>query len=162
MIAPAERPGADAVGWVLSTMQPADLPEVLAIEQRSFPRPWTGALFLQELRVTFSRVVLVRGASDGTILGYLCRWLVADEVHILNVAVHPDHRRRGIATWVVGATLREAEATGAEAVTLEVRRANAAGRRLYERLRFEEVGVRRDYYGKGEDAVVMRRSLRRG
>lgn len=145
---------------VLSTMQATDLAEVLAIEQQSFPNPWTSALFLQELRVAFSRVMLARLAAGGAIVGYLCRWLVADEVHVLNVAVHPAHRRSGIASSLIREVLREADEAGASVVKLEVRRANVGGRRLYEGLAFEEVGVRRDYYGKGEDALIMQRTLR--
>jgi len=149
-------------GWTLSEMRVQDLPQVLAIERRCFGNPWTGALFLQELRIPFSRIVVVRAdtAAAEPIVGYLCRWYVADEVHVLNVAVHPDQRRRGIAGVLMRGTLREAREREAEAVTLEVRRSNAGARRLYEWLRFEEVGVRPNYYGRGEDALIMRLVLR--
>jgi ribosomal-protein-alanine N-acetyltransferase len=150
----------DQSGWRLSAMTPHDLPEIVAIERASFPNPWSGALFLQELRLPFSRTTVVRdGGPETPVIGYVCRWFVADEMHILNVAVDPAHRRRGIGEMLLRETLREARALRSEAVTLEVRRGNLAARRLYETLHFEEVGVRRNYYGSGEDALIMRLTL---
>ena len=151
--------------WVLSEMRAQDLRQILEIERGSFDNPWSGALFLQELRIPFSRIVVIRpttGSADEAIVGYLCRWFVADEIHILNIAVHPRHRGRGIGAVLLDEALREARAVGAEAVTLEVRRSNAAARRLYATFHFEEVGVRRNYYGRGEDALIMRLGLARG
>jgi ribosomal-protein-alanine N-acetyltransferase len=139
-------------------MRAQDLHEVLEIERASFGNPWTSALFLQELRIPFSRILVIRSGEtpDASIAGYLCRWLVADEVHILNVAVHPDYRRHGVGLLLMQEALREARVRAAESVTLEVRRSNVGARRLYESLGFEEVGVRRNYYGGGEDALIMR------
>jgi ribosomal-protein-alanine N-acetyltransferase len=158
--------------WTLAELDPRDIPEMLEIERASFPNPWSAALFLQELRLPFSRTIVARerataggarpvaaGERTAPLVGYLCRWFVADETHILNVAVHLLHRRRGIAAMLLDETLREARALQSEAVTLEVRRGNAGARRLYEALRFEEVGVRRNYYGSGEDALIMRLAL---
>ena len=156
-------PGAssDRAGtWVLADMRPQDLRHVVEIERTSFANPWSSALFLQELRIPFSRMVVIRPSvgADAPIVGYLCRWFVADEIHILNIAVHPRYRGRGIGAILLG----EARQGSAEAVTLEVRRSNEAARRLYESFRFEEVGVRRNYYGRGEDALIMRLVVPRG
>jgi [ribosomal protein S18]-alanine N-acetyltransferase len=153
--------GDGTVDWVLGPMEVDDLPEMLAIERASFSAPWSGALFLQELRVPFSRIVVAR-RPDGSILGYVCRWLVADEVHVLNVAVRPEERRRGIGVALVGEVLREAVKSAAAVVVLEVRRHNVAARALYAALGFEPVGQRRDYYGAGEDALIMQRTLTHG
>lgn len=149
--------------WVLSEMRAQDLRQVIEIERRSFDNPWSSALFLQELRIPFSRMLVIRpiGGPDEPIVGYLCRWFVADEIHVLNVAVHPDYRGRGLGGILLGEALREAERGRADAVTLEVRRSNEAARRLYASFDFEEVGVRRNYYGRGEDALIMRRVLTR-
>jgi len=160
-------PGAvhgDPRQWTFAEMRPQDLRQVLAIERSSFDNPWSSALFLQELRIPFSRIIVVRPAAsiDEPIVGYLCRWFVADEIHVLNVAVHPAHRGRGIGSLLVAEALREAKRGRAEAVTLEVRRSNEAARRLYASFGFEEVGVRRNYYGRGEDALIMRLALPRG
>lgn len=135
-----------------------DLPEVVAIERASFPNPWTGPLFLQELQVRFSRILLARD-RDGAVAGYVCRWIVADEVHVLNVAVHPRHRGRGLGAALMRQVLDEARRREIQAVTLEVRRSNEAGRRLYESFGFEQVGERPNYYGRGEDALILRLAL---
>jgi ribosomal-protein-alanine N-acetyltransferase len=152
------RPAGLASEWVFSDMTPEDLPEVVNIERACFANPWTGPLFLQELDVSFSRIVLAR-ARYGPIAGYLCRWFVADEVHVLNVAVAPAYRGRGLGTALMEEALREARDARARAVTLEVRRSNVDGRRLYESFGFEQVGARPNYYGRGEDALIMRLAL---
>lgn len=87
--------------------------------------------------------------------GYLCRWLVADECHVLNVAVHPEHRRFGLGAELLATAIVEARGKGADVVTLEVRRSNLAARCLYRKFDFEERRLRRHYYGPGEDAIVM-------
>ena len=147
-----------ASNWVFSDMVVDDLPEVIAIERASFSNPWTGPLFLQELEVAFSRTILARRAGE-SVAGYACRWLVADEVHVLNVAVDPRHRGQGLGGTLMREVLREARQRQATAVTLEVRRSNVAARRLYESFAFEEVGMRPNYYGRGEDALILRLAL---
>src|SRR6185369_16050506 len=98
--------------WVFSDMTASDLPDVVIIERACFANPWTGPLFLQELDVSFSRIVIARRAA-GPIAGYLCRWFVADEVHVLNVAVAPAYRGQGLGAALVGEALREARAAHA-------------------------------------------------
>jgi ribosomal-protein-alanine acetyltransferase len=88
--------------------------------------------------------------------------VVGDEVHLLNVAVHPDYRRSGAGRQLVQLVLDDAVAQGAASVSLEVRRENHGARRLYERMGFTERGVRKDYYGRGEDAIIMTRDLGSG
>lgn len=147
--------------WVFDDMVVGDLAEVVAIERESFPNPWTGPLFLQELQVTFSRIILARDPT-GAVAGYVCRWIVGDEVHVLNVAVDPRWRGQGLGSALMQTVLGEGRSHAAEAVTLEVRRSNVAGRRLYESFGFEEIGSRPDYYGRGEDALILRLALRDG
>ncbi len=145
--------------WVFRDMVVADLPEVVAIERTSFPNPWTGSLFLQELHVAFSRTIIAHRQAAAAVAGYLCRWLVADEIHILNVAVDPKWRGQGLGASLMREVMREGEERGAVAMTLEVRRSNSAGRRLYESFGFEQVGARPNYYGRGEDALILRLAL---
>jgi [ribosomal protein S18]-alanine N-acetyltransferase len=147
--------------WVFDDMVVSDLAEVVAIERESFPNPWTGPLFLQELQVAFSRIILARHPA-GAVAGYVCRWIVGDEVHVLNVAVDPRWRGQGLGSALMRTVLWEGRSHAADAVTLEVRRSNVAGRRLYESFGFEEVGSRPDYYGRGEDALILRLALRDG
>src|SRR2546422_1075561 len=90
----------------LRPLTEADLPTVLAIEQSAFPLPWTRASFLHELHNPHGRLLVAEW--QGRVIGYFCSWLVADEVHILRVAVHPDHRQRGVGRLLLRATLAEA------------------------------------------------------
>ena len=132
-----------------------DLPRIIEIERLAFPSPWTLASFERELTLPFSRIVVALPGDSPAIAGFLCRWLIADECHILNVAVHPDSRRLGVGTVLISEAITEARSTGAGVVTLEVRRSNLAARQLYRKFEFEERRLRRHYYGPGEDAIIM-------
>ncbi len=132
-----------------------DLPRIVEIEQLAFPTPWSLGAFRRELTLPFSRLTVAVAEKDPLPEGFLCRWLVADECHVLNVAVHPDYRRFGVGARLLGATISEAREKGADLVTLEVRRSNLAARGLYRKFDFEERRLRRHYYGPGEDAIVM-------
>ena len=135
-----------------------DLPRVLEIERLSFAQPWSLNSFRRELSLSFSRLMLaVAGTDPGerVIAGYLCRWLVAGEYHVLNVAVHPDFRQRGIGEALMAEAVAEARARKAQLMILEVRRSNLEARKLYRKFGFEERRLRRNYYGPGEDALVM-------
>jgi len=138
-----------------------DLPRILEIERLAFPQPWSLESFKRELILPFSRIVVAiqaQAAQDdtcGQLAGFLCRWLVADECHILNVAVHPELRRGGIGMALMAEAMDEAKAKNIRLVTLEVRRSNVAARSLYRRLNFMERRLRTNYYGPGEDAIVM-------
>jgi len=133
-----------------------DLPRIIEIERLAFPAPWTLASFQRELTLPFSRIMLaIPDGDDASIAGFLCRWLIADECHILNIAVHPDSRRLGIGTVLMTEAINESKTTGANVITLEVRRSNLAARQLYRKFEFEERRLRRHYYGPGEDAIIM-------
>ena len=141
----------------LREMRREDLPGVLDIERRSFAQPWSRAFFEKELATPFARlVVVVEEARPGpTVVGYACRWRVTDEVHVLNVAVHPERRGRGFGRLLLEGIVGEARSSRARVVYLEVRAGNVVARRLYRSLGFRELGVRRGYYGPGQDAIVM-------
>ena len=120
-------------------------------------------MFLQELDLALSRVIVARSVDAPTVLlGYLCRWIVADEVQVLNIAVAPGARRRGVAGALLAEVRREARARGCAAVILEVRRSNVAARAFYSATGFEEVGVRSGYYARDEDALMLRCVLTHG
>jgi ribosomal-protein-alanine N-acetyltransferase len=89
------------------------------------------------------------------VIGYTCRWRVTDEVHLLNVAVHPERRGLGYGRELVSAVVGEAEAARVRVIFLEVRAGNVVARRLYRLVGFKDLGVRRGYYGPGQDAIVM-------
>jgi ribosomal-protein-alanine N-acetyltransferase len=135
-------------------MNEGDLLQVVAIEQQSFPHPWTVEHFRDEL---FSSHAFPLSAviGNGIITGYLCPSLVLDEGEILDVAVHDDCRGLGIGRLLVEETLRLFRERGASRVFLEVRVSNEAAISLYRSLGFRESGRRTRYYENGEDALLM-------
>lgn len=141
-------------------MVAADLPQVMELERLAFEKPWTPGLFLHELKLSFSRLHLAR-TSNGSrrLVGYVCWWLVGEEVHILNLAVHPGSRRGGAGRALVQRVLDDAATHRAASVSLEVRRDNEAALGLYGAMGFSASGLRKNYYGPGEDAVIMERQL---
>lgn len=141
-------------GTRLRAMEVRDLDEVAVIERASFRRPWTRALFENELRIPFSRAVVAQDAIAGGVVGYLVRWWVAGDVHLLDLAVAPARRRRGVGRVLLEDLLAEARAGGARRIELEVARRNEAARGLYGSMGFAEVGRRLGYYGD-DDALLM-------
>ncbi len=141
----------------LRDMRREDLPAVLEIERRSFAQPWSRTFFEKELATPFARLTVAvdEGGPQVTVVGYTCRWRVTDEMHLLNVAVHPERRGLGHGRELVSAVLEEAVIVRARVIFLEVRAGNVIARRLYRRLGFRDLGVRRGYYGPGQDAIVM-------
>ena len=141
----------------LRDMRREDLMAVLEIERRSFAQPWSRAFFEKELATPFARlaVAVEEGRLGSAVVGYSCRWRVTDEVHLLNVAVHPERRGRGFGRLLLEAIVGEARSSRARVVYLEVRAGNVVARRLYRSLGFGELGLRRGYYGPGQDAIVM-------
>lgn len=147
---------------VIEPLRREDLPEVLAIEVASFALPWTPEMFESELaRGDISENLVARLAEAGTpspVVGYICVWVVGEELHINNLAVSPRWRRRGIAGALLEAALDRGRARGARCAFLEVRASNVGAQALYRRYGFESAGVRRRYYDRPiEDAVIMRR-----
>jgi ribosomal-protein-alanine N-acetyltransferase len=141
-------------------MTAADVVRVAAIEAVSLPTPWSEAAFRHELDVPFSRALVAHPADDPTeVAGYVVLWRVADEIHLLDLAVAPDFRGQGIGRLLAGRVLEEARSSGARLTTLEVAEENTAARRLYESLGFVATRVRQDYYGSGQAALVMERCV---
>ena len=129
-----------------------DLPSVLSIERRSFPTPWSLAMFVLELSKP-SGICLAATAEHG-LTGYLVCSRYADVWHLMNVAVAPETRRQGIATVLMQRLFEQA---GEDArFTLEVRTSNDEAIAMYRRFGFRPAGRRRRYYhDNGEDALIM-------
>ena len=139
----------------IQRMAVEDLESVLAIEQGSFNDPWTEDIFKAELRHSWSHCDLLCD-RDGKIVGYIVFWSVADEVHLLNVAVDPSKRKHQYGRCLLDHMLEFARSASARFITLEVRSSNEAALQLYESGGFKRVGVRPRYYANdGEDAVIM-------
>ena len=134
----------------------ADLPQIIAIERRAFPTPWSLAMFVLELsKSTGWCLAALRGE---TLVGYLVCSRYDTVWHIMNVAVDPDQRRRGVATALLEGLIERLNDERAR-YTLEVRESNVAAIALYERYGFRAAGRRRRYYqDNGEDAVIMWRT----
>ncbi len=137
----------------------SDLPQVIAIERRSFPTPWSLAMFVLELSKP-SGVCLAavgRGDGGGRLVGYLICSRYAEVWHLMNIAVDPSVRRRGYARALLEEMLERAGPD--QAYTLEVRTSNAPAIALYERFAFRSSGTRpRYYHDTGEDAMIMWRA----
>jgi [ribosomal protein S18]-alanine N-acetyltransferase len=134
----------------------ADLPQVIAIERRAFPTPWSLAMFVLELSKPGG--VCLAARRDGALAGYLICSRYDTVWHIMNVAVDPARRRTGVATALL-LELFERVGDDNARFTLEVRTSNAAAIELYERFGFRTAGTRRRYYqDNGEDALIMWRT----
>jgi len=147
--------------YAIAPLKPADLDAVMEIERLSFKSPWSRQVFAEELARTWAHVDVVRRAGMGGIVAFCNYWLVADEVHLLNVATHPQERRLGHASRLLAHVIEYARRAACRLVTLEVRRSNEAAQRLYRRFAFKAVGIRPNYYvDDHEDAVIMSLDLR--
>jgi ribosomal-protein-alanine N-acetyltransferase len=133
-----------------------DLPEVIAIERRSFPSPWSLAMFVLELSKPSS--ISLAALQDDQIVGYVICARYDEAFHIMDIAVDPEHRREGVASALLDGVLERA---GEDAnYTLEVRVSNLGAVALYERYGFQAVGTRPRYYAdNGEDAIIMWRAI---
>ena len=131
---------------------------ILEIENDSFPSPWSLGAFLQEIKNPISHLWAV--TVDGLTLGYICFWLFASEIQLINVAVRPGKRNRGLGYLLVSKMIEKGVSSGMRHVWLEVRPSNETARRLYRKLGFESVGRRRRYYrDTNEDALIMSLAL---
>ncbi|MDK2992536.1 MAG: [ribosomal protein S18]-alanine N-acetyltransferase [Clostridiales bacterium] len=139
----------------VTEMRLSDLDDVEEIERLCFPTPWSKEAFRTEIMRNFcARYAVAR--LNGRVVGYIGMWLVIDEAHITNVAVHPDYRHRGIGEKLMRYMMKMAVDIGISRMTLEVRKSNIVAQKLYKKLGFEESGIRKGYYlSNNEDAIIM-------
>jgi [ribosomal protein S18]-alanine N-acetyltransferase len=134
-----------------------DLGDIERIERAAYPTPWSRSMFAGELAKPSS---ISLGAFDADAGGRLVAYLIisryVDAWHVMNVAVAPEYRRRGVATELLAELFRLTEGDPRRGYTLEVRVSNASAIALYERLGFQATGFRRGYYTDNrEDALIM-------
>ncbi len=140
----------------IERMKAHHVPQIAAMERLCFSAPWSESSIASELKNTLS-LWLVALEGD-TVAGYIGSQSVLGESDMMNVAVHPDYRRRGIAQRLVTDLIEELKQGGNSCLTLEVRASNEAAIALYEKLGFAEVGRRKNYYQKPkEDALILRK-----
>ena len=147
------------------TMTLDDLPAVMEIERSSHLEPWSQAFFVEELERTQAHSYVACLTNPGQfrrVVGYVCFWVVADEVQIFNIAVHLAHRRRCVGRALLLHALGVGCRHQTRVAVLEVRRSNDAAQRLYSSLGFRTVGERKDYYGGlREPAILMELEMNR-
>jgi len=148
----------DMQDWQMRDMTDQDIPEVMEIEKRSFISPWSRGMFKQTLESPVARnFVMIEG---GKVVGYIIFYEAGVEVHIMNIAVHPGHRRRGIGLDMMRRIIEAVRVNSVEELFLEVRETNVPAQGLYEKLGFRAIGKRKGYYSEtNEDAIVMALSL---
>ena len=139
-----------------------DLDSVQEIEHLSFPHPWRLTTFIGELDnypISIPFVIIHR--PNDRLMGYIILWFLREEVQISNFVLHPDFRRMGVGEVVLRDILDKIRREGAVGIFLEVRPSNRAARSLYEKLGFQILGVRKNYYlSPIEDALIMGKSLK--
>lgn len=142
-------------GFSVRPMTLDDLDGVMAVEQESFLTPWSRSAFEEELvKNRLARYLVALDAES--IVGYAGTWLVINEAHVTNVAVHAGRRREGIGRLLMEALMQMARDAGMESMTLEVRVSNEAAKTLYQQLGFVSAGIRKNYYSETkEDALIL-------
>lgn len=146
---------------LIRPMEEGDLPAVHRIESRCYTNPWSIESFRYEMKLSPVSRFFVATDRQSSVLGYIGLWLIEDEIHVNNLAVSPERRRRGVASALLRFVLTS-KTVGAASATLEVRRSNGAAIALYRRFGFVEVGLRRGYYvNPPEDALIMTKPIDR-
>ena len=143
----------------LRLMVDADVPAIMAIEERAYPFPWTAGIFRDCMGAGYSCYVLERKAE---IMAYAVMSVAVKEAHILNICVSPDVRGAGYGRALMDRLIALARQLDANMMFLEVRPSNTAALRLYDKLGFNEIGVRRNYYPAAEgreDALILAKQL---
>ncbi len=139
---------------IIRDMQENDISAVLEIEQISFSTPWSEQFFLNEIckKYAFKKVAVF----EENIIGYICANYLLHESHILDLAVHPDFRRRGVATALMNEAIRELKKKSCVFMYLKVRVSNTGAQKFYELFGFKAESIRKKYYDNpDEDALQM-------
>ena len=140
----------------IETMHAAHVAQIAQLEKICFSDPWSERSIASELD---NQLAFWLVATEGeTVAGYIGSQTVMDETDMMNVAVHPDFRRQGIAEALIHSLVEQLNAMGSHCLTLEVRASNAPAIALYEKLGFSEIGRRKNYYrNPREDALILRK-----
>ena len=137
-------------------MENRDVAQIAALEQQCFSEPWSETSVAGELTNPLSYWLVAR--DGGYLAGYVGSQTVLGESDMMNLAVSPDYRRRGIGENLVESLIRDLKKQGSHCLTLEVRESNLAARALYEKLGFVQIGLRPGYYHKPkENACILRK-----
>lgn len=139
---------------MIDFMKEKDIDAILDISSLSFSVCWSKDSYIQELTNPIARYLVAK--IDNKVVGFIGTWIVLDESHITNIAVHPNYRKQGIASKLIEKFLTYCKSQGCVAYTLEVRSSNKAAKALYEKYNFKQDGIRKGYYEDNkEDAIIM-------
>jgi len=132
-----------------------DIDRICAVEKASFTTPWSKEAFRKELSTNrFAHYYVLELGKE--IVGYAGMWIILDEAHVTNVAIHPKYRGLKLGELLMRSLMANAKILGAKSMTLEVRVSNDVAQRLYRKLNFKEQGIRKKYYADTmEDALIM-------
>ncbi|QAA31460.1 ribosomal protein S18-alanine N-acetyltransferase [Clostridium manihotivorum] len=138
----------------IEPMELDSIEKVLEISELSFPIPWSRKSFEQELSNVFANYFVAK--SNDEVIGYGGMWIIIDEGHITNIAVHPKYRNQGVGDKILSKMIATCNEKKVIAMTLEVRSSNLAAQKLYSKYGFISEGIRKKYYeDNGEDAIIM-------
>lgn len=162
----SERQGEEAAArglpFIIEWMQVTDLDEVVALEEKTGLNRWGYDAYKREIQKNPNSIMLVArnlGLGPG-VVGFFAGWTVEDEMHVNNIATHPEFRQRSIGAQLMQTAIEEGQRRGIAFVLLEVRASNEAAQALYRKLGFNFLARRRDYYRfPTEDAFVMKKEL---
>ena len=143
----------------IRTMTYSDLKQVIVVEKKSYPHPWTPGIFRDCLRVGYTSWVMT---LDKTVIGYGVVMLSPGEAHVLNICIDPEYQAKGLGRYLLHHLIKQSNRTDVDMILLEVRRSNVNAQRLYISEGFHELGVRKAYYpaedGR-EDAIILAKYL---
>jgi ribosomal-protein-alanine N-acetyltransferase len=143
----------------IRTMSYGDLKQVLILENKAYPYPWTLGIFRDCLRIGYNAWVMT---LDESIIGYGIVMLSPGEAHILNICIDPDYQGKGLGRFLLRHLIKKCQQTDVDMLLLEVRRSNAGAQQLYLSEGFHELGVRKAYYpaeNGREDAIILAKYL---
>ena len=141
---------------MIETMKNSHVAQIAELEKICFSDPWSEKSIASELNNDLA--FWLTALEEGQVAGYIGSQTVMDETDMMNVAVHPDFRRKGIAEALVNALVDYLKTIGSHCLTLEVRASNTPAITLYEKLGFSEIGRRKNYYrNPREDALILRK-----
>ena len=143
----------------IRTMSYKDLKQVIEVEQRAYPHPWTIGIFRDCLRVGYNAWVMT---LDQSVVGYGVVMLSPGEAHILNICIDPEYQGKGLGRYLLRHLVKRSNQTDVDMILLEVRRSNQCAQKLYLSEGFHELGVRKAYYPSDngrEDAIILAKYL---
>lgn len=147
--------------WLVTPAQIADVDAIYEIEQENFSTPWSKISFYEEIKHHYSHLWVAKDVVTHDISGFICFWIIWDEMHILNIAVRKRLQGKGIGSLLISEALNYAAQKHVKWVRLEVRASNQRAIALYKKFGFKKVGRRpRYYFDTGEDAIIMELELK--